>query len=117
MTTYAERTARGQAWQGSHPTSASTPAKRDPLDIPEGALPPDETDKPRTGKDTLLLVAIVVLAPLWLPAWGVYLIWEWFDLRRRPGKTCLTYHPTLKDFPAQLAREREEESKKAQIPG
>ena len=99
MTAYSEREARRQAWQEAHPTSTPTPKKRQTLDVPEGIVTPAENNETWTGKDdSLLLVGLVALAPLWLPAWGVYLIWDWWDLRRRPSGTCLTFHPALKDF-------------------
>ena len=98
MTTPAERESRRQAWQEAHPTSTPTPKKRQTLDVPEGIVTPAENNEAWKLKDWLILVGLVALAPLWLPAWGVYLIWDWWDLRRRPSRTCLTYHPALKDF-------------------
>ena len=98
MTTPAERESRRQAWQEAHPTSTPTPKKRQTLDVPEGIVMPAENNKTWKLKDCLLLVGLGALAPLWLPAWGIYLICDWWDLRRRPSGTCLTYHPALKDF-------------------
>ena len=49
-------------------------------------------------KDLLILVGLVVLAPVWLPVWVVFLLHEEWALRRRPRCVCLTYDTCMKDF-------------------
>ena len=68
------------------------------VDMPAGIVQAAETADKEKATHPMVLVGIVLLMPLWLPAWGIYLVFEWWDLRRRPRGTCLTYHPAMKDF-------------------
>ena len=94
MTTYAERIARRQAWLKANPVTPGKRHERPAIDCPSGYAA-----RPAGAEGSNMVFALAVLTlPLWLMPFGIYLIYEEWDRRRRPRGTCLAYHPIMKGF-------------------
>lgn len=121
MTSPDKRATRRRAWQESNPVTPGTVEKPaiDMPDVPPQKATPQTTrwrgTLERIGAGLLLLALsplIVGLAPIWVPL-NWYQSRQWRKDMARP-RGCLTYRMTpeqLTYFEAQLAREREQETR------